>query len=84
MYMTPKVHSHIKGECRAGATFHTALKPMIPARPRVVVRFMKAGPVNLPRVRAVAIPPDVIAVELIAFCHGVASMTFFSSWIAYK
>jgi len=55
---------------------------MIPASPRVVVRFMKAGPVNLPSVRAVAIPPDVIAVELIAFCHGVASMIFFSSWIA--
>ena len=52
---------------------------MIPASPRVVVRFMKAGPVNLPRVRAVAIPPDVIAVELMAFCHGVASMIFFSS-----
>jgi hypothetical protein len=52
---------------------------MIPASPRVVVRFIKAGPVNLPRVRAVAIPPDVIAVELIAFCHGVASTIFFSS-----
>jgi len=81
--MTPEIDLHIKGECRAGATFHTALNPMIPASPRVVVRFMKAGPVNLPSVRAVAIPPDVIAVELRAFCHGVASIIFFSSWIAY-
>jgi len=57
---------------------------MIPASPRVVVRFINAGPVNLPRVRAVAMPPDVMAVELMAFCHGVASTIFFSSGIAYR
>jgi hypothetical protein len=71
--------SHIRGECKAGATFQTALKPIKPAKPSVVVRFMNAGPVNLPRVKAVAIPPLVIAVEETAFCQGVASIIFFSS-----
>jgi len=82
LYRIKTVDSHIKGECKAGATFHTALKPIRPARPSVVVKFMKAGPVNLPRVKAIAIPPLVIAVDETAFCQGVAWTTFFSSAIA--
>jgi hypothetical protein len=70
---------HINGECRAGATFHTARKPTRPARPSVVVKFMNAGPVNLPRVRAVAIPPEVIRLVLTALRQGVISTIGLSS-----
>lgn len=42
---------------------------------------MKAGPVNLPRVSAVAIPPEVIKLVLTAFRHGVISTIGFSSLI---
>lgn len=61
----------MRGECSAGATFHTALKPTIPASPSTVTRFMNAGPVNLPRASAVPIPPVVTAMERVLSCHGV-------------
>lgn len=66
---------HIRGECNAGVTLQTARKPIIPARARVVVKFMKAGPVNLPRAKAVPIPPEVNVMERTDSCQGVKATT---------
>lgn len=44
---------------------------------------MKIGPVALPIATAVAIPPEMVATSLVAFCQGVKTVAFGSSiWVA--
>lgn len=74
-YAWGQLNLHIRGECSAGDTLHTALNPTSPARPRTVVRFMNAGPVNLPSASAVPIPPVVSPTERTDSCHGVSAVT---------
>lgn len=77
------VDLHINGECNAGVTLQTALNPIIPAKAKVVKRFMKPGPVSLPSTKAVPTPPVVKEIERTCSCHGVKATIGSSTFSIY-